>query len=61
MPYLSVGRCQTEAESDAMRIPMETKLRELGVTYQVIKGNESDYDLVVDQVMHQLNLRQQNS
>ena len=53
-PYNPFGRFQTEAESDRIKERIVDLLDWEDVPYKIIKGCQSDYDLVVDEVLSEL-------
>lgn len=53
-PYNPVGRFQTEEESDALVKPLRDMLDKFGVKHSVRKGNMTDYDIIVKDILKEL-------
>lgn len=56
-PYHSSGRTQTQEQSDKLAYGFRRKLCGLSVPHQQIKGNEADYDKIVNRVLHEINAK----
>lgn len=54
-PYSTVGRFQTEGESDQLSIDIENILINNGIEYGITNGDISGYDTVVAKVMQKIN------
>ncbi len=53
-PYNPKGRLQTEAESDALKEPLEKLLQGRNIKYKTVKGNVEEYDKIADYVIHKI-------
>lgn len=53
-PYNPVGRFQTEEESNALAKPMRDMLEKYKVNFIERKGNQNDYDLIVEDIIKKL-------
>lgn len=53
-PYQKEGRLQSEVESKAMVAPMINILDSNGIIYEDIRGNQEDYDKVVQSVLYRV-------
>lgn len=53
-PYNPKGRFQTQEESDSMVAPMRNLLISNKVDFTEFKGNQANYDIIVDQIMERL-------
>lgn len=50
-PFNPSGRRQTEAESDRIRVEIANLLDYEDIPYKIVKGCQSDYDLIVDEIL----------
>lgn len=48
------GRRQTKAESDKIQGEIFELLDNEGIPYKIVRGNQTDYDLIVDEVLAEL-------
>lgn len=55
-PYNSIGRFQSETESDALVEPMECMLKKYGIRYKTKKGNISAYNSIVEEIINKTHL-----
>lgn len=49
--YNTSGRFQTEAESDALVVPLKNLLRERNISYTEINGEVSGYDSILEDIL----------
>ena len=54
-PYNPIGRFQTEEESNALAQPMKDMLNKYNVNYIERKGNQNDYDFIVEDIIRRIN------
>ena len=54
-PYNPSGRFQTEEESNALAQPMKDMLNKYNVNYIERKGNQNDYDFIVEDIIRRIN------
>lgn len=52
--YNPNGRFQDEADSDSMHGPICQMLRDFNIDYDIVSGDVSDYDEIVDYIVHYL-------
>lgn len=53
-PYNPVGRMQTETESDEIADEVKDLLARYDIPYKAMKGNTTDYDIIVAEVYQQI-------
>ena len=53
-PYNPIGRFQTEEESNALAQPMKDMLNKYNVNYIERKGNQNDYDFIVEDIIRRI-------
>lgn len=54
-PYNPKGRFQTEKESDVLSNELLEYLNNNNIRYEILKGNQDNYDKIVEQVLNYLN------
>ena len=56
-PYNPKGRNQTEAESDALAVPIKELLYENGISFTDINGDDEGYKSVVKDVLYRIGMK----
>lgn len=54
-PYNPIGRHQSEEESDELKEPMESLLKDRNISYMEISGDIEGYQQIINDVLKELN------